>query len=203
MPKLTLSKSVYLKEAKKLESYQRFLPSLDLKRKQLVIEQAREKAVLDALQRELQELVSSSVSDLPMLGNEEMDLRDLLRVNDVDEARENRLGVVLPLFKNISIEVKDYGLLTKPHWVDILVKRLCRACELRARLGIQETRLALMQKATRKASQRVNLVSKVLIPEAKSNMRKIQIFLADNERAAVVRSKMAKKKKPAAADVEY
>ena len=98
--------------------------------------------------------------------------------------------------------MQDYGLLTKPHWVDLLVKRLHRACELRAQLDIQQQRVELMQFAARKATQRVNLVSKILIPEAQGNMRKIQIFLSDNERAAVVRSKIAKKKKLRLAGLE-
>jgi len=59
-----------------------------------------------------------------------------------------------------------------------------------------------MRKASRKATQRVNLVSKILIPEALGNIRKIRIFLADNERAAVVRSKIAKKKKLRLAELE-
>lgn len=202
MTKLTLSKSSYLKEAKKLESYERFLPSLDLKRKQLFIEKAKEKTELQNIQRELKQLIASSAEELQMLGNEEINLDSLVKVSAVQQTEENRLGVVLPLLQKVDIETTDYGLLTKPHWVDLLVVRLQRACELRARLGIQEERLRLMEKASRKATQRVNLVSKILIPEAKANIRKIQIFLSDNERAAVVRSKIAKKKKLRLAELE-
>lgn len=202
MTKLTLSKSSYLKEAKKLESYERFLPSLDLKRKQLFIEKAKEKAELQKIQSELTQLIANSAEELQMLGNDEINLDNLVMVSAVQQAEENRLGVVLPVLQKVDIETKDYGLLTKPHWVDFLVVRLQRACELRARLGIQEKRLRLMEKASRKATQRVNLVSKILIPEAKANIRKIQIFLSDNERAAVVRSKIAKKKKLRLAELE-
>lgn len=202
MTKLRLSKSSYLKEARKLESYQRFLPSLDLKRKQLFIEQAKEKAELQKIQRELDELITASAEDLQMLGNEEISLDNLLKVSAIHKREENRLGVVMPVMQKLDVEIMNYGLLTKPHWVDLLVVRLRRACELRARLQVQEVRLQLMQKASRKATQRVNLVSKILIPEALGNIRKIQIFLADNERAAVVRSKIAKKKKLRLAELE-
>lgn len=195
MPKLTLSKSSFLKEAKKLEGYQRFLPSLDLKRKQLFIELTKESNLLADLKQELDELIEKSANDLQMLSNEEIDFSGLIRVRDLAEGSENRLGVILPVLDHVSIEVQEYGLLTKPHWVDLLVARLHRACELRSQLMVQERRVAIVKKASRKATQRVNLVSKILIPEAKENIRKIQIFLADNERAAVVRSKIAKKKK--------
>jgi V/A-type H+-transporting ATPase subunit D len=39
----------------------------------------------------------------------------------------------------------------------------------------------------------VNLFDKILIPTAKKNIQKIQIYLADAERAAVVRSKLTKR----------
>jgi V/A-type H+-transporting ATPase subunit D len=51
-----------------------------------------------------------------------------------------------------------------------------------------------MQAAVRRVSQRVNLFEKILIPNADKNIARIQIFLSDVERAAVVTSKIAKAK---------
>jgi V/A-type H+-transporting ATPase subunit D len=45
----------------------------------------------------------------------------------------------------------------------------------------------------------VNLFEKVLIPRAKKNIRYIQIYLSDMERAAVVASKISKGKQAAEA----
>lgn len=195
MSKLTLSKASFLKESKQLATYEHFLPSLDLKRKQLLIEQVKEEKRYQDLHKELKDLIALTKERLPMLGNTEMEFEGLVNVERVDYGEENRLGVNLPTVKDIEITVKDYGLLTKPHWVDLLVRRLRSACELRIQLANATSRVALLRKATRKATQRINLVSKILIPEARKNIRKIQIFLSDNERAAVVRSKIAKKKK--------
>jgi V/A-type H+-transporting ATPase subunit D len=55
--------------------------------------------------------------------------------------------------------------------------------------------VARMQGAVRRVTQRVNLFEKVLIPNAKRNIARIQIFLSDVERAAVVTSKIAKGKR--------
>ena len=44
-------------------------------------------------------------------------------------------------------------------------------------------------------TQRFNLFDKVLIPRTRTNIRKISIYLADAERAGVVKSKIAKRKK--------
>jgi V/A-type H+-transporting ATPase subunit D len=38
----------------------------------------------------------------------------------------------------------------------------------------------------------VNLFEKILIPTAKKNIQRIQIFLGDADRSAIVRSKIAK-----------
>ncbi|NLE02403.1 MAG: V-type ATP synthase subunit D, partial [Fibrobacter sp.] len=43
-------------------------------------------------------------------------------------------------------------------------------------------------------SQRVNLFKKVKIPQAKNLIRKIQISIADQQTAAVVRGKISKRK---------
>jgi V/A-type H+-transporting ATPase subunit D len=54
--------------------------------------------------------------------------------------------------------------------------------------------IRLLEKELRTTSQRVNLFEKVKIPEAKENIRVIGIYLGDQQTAAVVRGKIAKKK---------
>ncbi len=56
------------------------------------------------------------------------------------------------------------------------------------------TQIALLEDELRITSQRVNLFEKVKIPETKENIRKIGIYLGDQQTAAVVRGKIAKKK---------
>ena len=95
--------------------------------------------------------------------------------------------------------MQAYALLGRPHWVDPVVDALRTAVELRLQLQIAEQRLALLSQAVRKITQRVNLFDKVLIPQTQANIKKIRIYLSDAERAAVVNSKIAKRKKGAAA----
>ena len=52
----------------------------------------------------------------------------------------------------------------------------------------------LLEKELRSTSQRVNLFEKVKIPEAIENIRVIEVYLGDQQTAAVVRGKIAKKK---------
>ena len=93
--------------------------------------------------------------------------------------------------------VQEYSTLVTPFWVDLLVENLEKLAELRVHLQIRQERVIRLDYAARKITQRVNLFEKVLIPRAEENIRRIVIFLSDQERAAVVRSKIAKGKNAA------
>lgn len=201
MTQLTLSKSTYLKEARKLANYKRYLPALDLKRQQLMLEKNKAKSKLLEVEGELHTLLDSSARELQMLANSEIQFGELVAVEKAEIVEQNLMGVTLPKLNQVQFTELEHGYLTQPHWVDLLIKRLKRAAELTLSRQIHQQRLDLLTTAVRKATQRVNLVSKVLIPETNRNMRKISIFLSDNERAAVVRSKLAKKKKQASDDL--
>ena len=60
----------------------------------------------------------------------------------------------------------------------------------------------LIANELRVTTQRVNLFEKVKIPECSENIRVIQIYLGDQQTAAVGRSKIAKRKMQTAADNE-
>jgi V/A-type H+-transporting ATPase subunit D len=87
-----------------------------------------------------------------------------------------------------------------PFWVDLMIEHLRRLAEQSVWLQVRQERLRRLEVATRRITQRVNLFEKVLIPQAEGNIRKIVIFLSDQERAAVVRSKIAKQKHRAPPD---
>ncbi len=202
MTQLTLSKSTYLKESKKLANFKRYLPSLDLKRQQLMLEKNKAKEQLNTITKELQALEAETAEQLQMLANQEMQLGELICLDHSEITQQNLMGVRLPKLVAVRFKELEQYFLTRPHWVDLLIKRLQRAVELSLQQKIHEQRLDILQKAVRKASQRVNLVAKILIPQAENNMKKISIFLSDNERAAVVRSKLAKKKKQSNVSVQ-
>ena len=85
-------------------------------------------------------------------------------------------------------------MLAKPFWVDFLVEYLQRMCTLRVHLQVRKERVNRLNHQVRRITQRVNLFEKVLIPRAQENVKRIRIGLGEEERSAVVRSKIAKKK---------
>lgn len=197
MARLALNKASLSKQTRQLKTFERFLPSLDLKRRQLMAERARERVAIERTRRAGEELREAVAAQIPMLANREIDLAELVKVKAVALGEINVVGTRLPNLEGVEVQVRQYGYLAKPHWVDRLADELTRMLELQVRLAVHERRAALLEQAVRKVTQRVNLFEKVLIPRTRENIKKITIYLADAERAAVVRSKIAKRKRAA------
>jgi V/A-type H+-transporting ATPase subunit D len=195
MPRLSLTKASLSKQKRQLKTFEGVLPSLDLKRRQLSAEQAKVKQILSETQKRLEGLEPEIAKEIPMLSNELVDLKDIVKVTGVDLGEENLMGTRLPKVNQVEIKVRDYALLGKPFWVDRLVELLKTALEIQISLQVGQQRLELLNRAERTVTQRFNLFDKVLIPQTKANIKKIQIYLSDAERAGVVNSKIAKGKK--------
>ena len=199
MARLALNKASLTKLNRQLKAYKDFLPSLDLKRRQLLGEQAKAKQAIATLNQQLTALEPLIANDLLMLSNPGVDLTHIVKIVGVDVVKENVMGTRLPKLNAVDIQIQAYALLGRPHWVDRVVDLLRTAVELRLQLQVAEQRLVLLSQAVRKITQRVNLFDKVLIPQTQANIKKIRIYLSDAERAAVVNSKIAKRKKGTAA----
>lgn len=202
MARVALNKASLQREQRKLGTYRRFLPSLDLKRRQLIAEREKARRVYGELEDSLDQLRRQVGEQVPMLANREVELDRLVTVTGVELAEQNMVGTRLPVLRDVHLAVRPYGLLTRPHWVDRLVDLLKRGLELKVRLQVQARRVRLLEEAVRKITQRVNLFDKVLIPRTQENIRSIKLFLADAERAGVVRAKIAKGKRAREAAAE-
>jgi len=193
MAKLVLSKSGLQKQRENMRLYERVLPSLELKRMQLTAELKRAREVLVNLQTEMERHLREVSEQMPMLADSEMDLSGLVDVESIDIQEENIVGVRLPRLVDVRCRIKDYSMLTRPHWVDMLGAQLEQRVSQKALVRVAADRVRLLEQAVRKVTQRNNLFEKILIPETKGNIRKIRIYLADADRSTVVRSKITKR----------
>jgi len=180
-----------------LKMFQRFLPSLDLKRQQLLAAYKIARDELAVAEAEIADCQQTLSGLLPLLGSTTLpaeSLRHLVHIESVIIEEENVLGTILPFARDVRFQTEDYSRLVAPFWVDLLIEALERMATLRVHLQVRRQRASRLDAAVRRITQRVNLFDKVLIPGAKKNIKRIRIFLSDEERAAVVRSKIAKKK---------
>ena len=199
MSRLPLSKAQLAKENTNLAMYRRYLPSLDLKRKQLMAERAKTRERIAEIDSIISEQLETNGAENPMLANRDIDLKGLAQLTSVRLGERNVVGQRLPVVEEIEVAIAPYGFLIRPHWVDLVAERLKEVLRLRVEARIAHRQLELLDAAVTKVTQRVNLFEKVLIPQARNNVRRIQIALGDVERAAVVTSKIAKRKREATA----
>jgi V/A-type H+-transporting ATPase subunit D len=195
LPRLTLSKASLTEQGLRLKTYERYLPSLDLKRRQLLNERVQAAAALEATGRAIADLRARVRAELPMASDLEVEVTGLVAVAGVEIGEDNFMGVRLPRLGRVTLDRRPYALLAKPEWVDRLAELLAAMLELRVRLQVERRRLALLDQAVRTITQRFNLFDKVLIPRTRANIKRIRIVLADGERAGVVRAKIAKAKR--------
>ena len=195
MARLAYSKSSLSKESWKLKRYKQFLPSLDLKRQQLAVERKKAQLTLGQTEFEIEQCYQQSSEMLPMLADKSIHVHNLVKVSRLEMAEENVVGVHLPVIKKLTIDVQEYSLFTEPHWVDQLVVQLKIMMQLKLQHQVEQQRVETLGEAVKKVTQRVNLFDKVLIPKAQQDIRKIRIYLSDQERAGVVRAKSTKQKR--------
>ncbi len=194
MARIPLNKAQLRHEKENLTAFRRYLPALDLKRQLLMAERQRARQRVKDLAEQRAALVVAAGADIPMLADARIKLEGLVTLGEVKVESENVAGARLPVVADVEIRRTDYGRMVRPHWVDAAVERLAEAVRLAVEARVAEERLALVEKAVAKITQRVNLFDKLLIPETEGNIAKINVYLGDAERAAVVRSKIAKRK---------
>lgn len=194
MARLSLSKTQLAKENTNLAMYRRYLPSLDLKRRQLTAERNKTQARIAEIEAQIKRRAAKIGEEIPMLANKDIDLRGLVTLKAVKIAERNVVGLRLPGLVDIEVDVARYGYLVRPHWVDLVAERLKEVLRLRVEAQVTQRQVALLDAAVTKVTQRVNLFDRVLIPHTRANIRRIDIALGDRERSAVVNAKIAKHK---------
>ena len=196
---IKLTKNEQKVQKDRLKQYQRYLPTLQLKKQQLQQMIMKTRAELEQKEAERVQMIGNlddwvAVFAENAIFEEEKSLENLVQPKTVICRNENIAGVTVPKFvelefKDISYSVDDY-----PLWVDTALIKLREIARLDALVSTLRKQEELLEKELRSTSQRVNLFEKVKIPEAKENIRVIGVYLGDQQTAAVVRVKISKKK---------
>ncbi len=193
MAKVKLTKNALKAERDALKRYERYLPTLLLKKQQLQVEMRSLQAKVMA-KREEEDTLRKSISGWIGLYAEPVDWKRYISVKEVREGEGNIAGVEIPLFDGVDFNVTIPDFFTTDAWLDEGIRSLQGLISLRLERRVLEKQYELLSGELRSTSQRVNLFEKVKIPEAKENIRTINIFLSDQQISGVARSKLAKGK---------
>lgn len=179
----------------RLTQLEKYLPTLQLKKALLQLE-------INQVQGELEKLdAEKKAFEEKMDGYRQLltdtDARSLfqaLEVVSINKRFENIAGVEIPIFEGIVFREPTYFLFDTPYWLESGIQGGQDLIESREKISIFREKKKLLEKELREVSIRVNLFEKIMIPRTKENIKKVKIFLADMQLAAVAQTKVAKRK---------
>ncbi|MBN2345033.1 MAG: V-type ATP synthase subunit D [Candidatus Aminicenantes bacterium] len=192
MPAVKLTKSELKLQKDALKRYRRYLPTLILKKQQLQMVIRQLEGRLNEETRKRQRLLDDAAPWRDLFA-EPFPFPDWLRVERVQTESANVAGVEIPVFKSLDFARTGHDLFLTPPWVDEALHLLSRLSRLDVEIGLLQRQVLLLEAELRITTQRVNLFEKVKIPQAIESIRRIHIYLGDQQTAAVVRGKIAKK----------
>lgn len=194
MAKIKLTKNELKVQKDALKMYRRYLPTLTLKKQQLQTEIRTIEAEARAVKKEKQELEKGFRDWIAVFSEKDAFPHGVITVSNIRKGKGNIAGVDIPTYEGADFRRGDYDLYTTPLWVDIAAEHMEKAISLDLKAEVLFEQVRLLEAELLATTQRVNLFEKVKIPETEKNIKKISIYLADQQVNAVVRSKISKRK---------
>jgi len=191
--KVKLTKGELKRQRDALKQYQRYLPTLQLKKQQLQVEILHQLSLLEQRQA-AEESKRQAASGWIGLLSDNFEITKYILPQEAITDIKNIAGVDIKVFQRAEFIAPEYDLFLAPLWVDVAVEDLKTINALRQELHLLEEGLAILRHELRITTQRVNLFEKVKIPEAEEAIRQIKIYIGDQMTNAVGRSKIAKRK---------
>jgi V/A-type H+-transporting ATPase subunit D len=192
MAKIKLTKNELKKQKDSLKMFQRYLPTLMLKKQQLQGEIRLTELRLKELRAQKERLDESFKTWIAVFGEKDVFTPDILKITRLKTGLGNIAGVAIPIFEGAEFQITPYDLFGTPLWLDAAVEKMEQALLLDLEAEIVEEQRKRLDHELRITTQRVNLFEKVKIPETKGSIKKIQVYLGDQQTSAVVRGKIAK-----------
>jgi len=193
MPKIRLTKNELKLQKDALRRFQRYLPMLQLKKKQLQLEIIKVHQAIREVGKNIENLRNVVIQWVDVFA-QGFPVGDKFRLKEIKTGQDNIAGLDLPKYLGVEFEEEEYDLLRTPFWVDKGIEVIKKMIAYKSELLVYRKQIDILKEELRIATQRVNLFEKVKIPEARENIRVIQIYLGELKTAEVVRGKIAKAK---------
>jgi V/A-type H+-transporting ATPase subunit D len=194
MGKVKLTKGELKRQRDALRQYERYLPTLQLKKQQLQFEILRQQNLLSEKRNAASKKREAIKAWAGLLSERGINIKQWLIPERIIATTKNVAGVDLPVFERIDFVAAEYDLFATPLWVDFAIEALRSLVSLEEDIKTLEKEINILKHELRITAQRVNLFEKVKIPEAIEAIRLIKIYIGDQMANAVGRSKMAKRK---------
>lgn len=194
MAKIKLTKGELKRQRDALKQFERYLPTLQLKKQQLQLEILQQNVILQDIKQTLIKKRHAIHSWAGLLAEPQVDIKLFLKPEKIITHLKNIAGVDIPVFDTLEFGEQDYDLFLMPLWLDIAIQSLKEVIILNKEILVRQEGVNILRQELRVTTQRVNLFEKVKIPLAQENIRLIKIYIGDQMANAVGRSKIAKRK---------
>jgi len=191
--RIRLNKVSLREQKQKMAMYERFLHALEARKQQLIMQLAVIRTNI-LVQRELMETM---LADIRSWASLYWDVGKILRyyiaIREIRCVSRNVAGLKIREFKEVIFDDPGYSLFRTPFSFDTILKKTRDAISLREGIKILEEQEQVLLEGFRKTSQRINLYEKRLIPQCREAIRRISVYLQDQQAAAVGVAKVAKR----------
>jgi V/A-type H+/Na+-transporting ATPase subunit D len=193
--KVKLTKNELRDQEHKLSQLTKYLPTLQLKKG--LLQQEVFKARLECKKKEenfqnlREELINLNYLFAQTPG---VDFSEVVQIEHLNKRYDNIAGVDVPTVEGIEFKKVDYSLFASPLWADSLVNKLQKYVYAREEVYAAKEKQDNLEKELRDVSIRVNLFEKIMIPRTQTAIKKIKVFLSDQQLMAVCQAKAAQKK---------
>ncbi len=195
MADIKLTKTELRDQQMRLAQLEKYLPTLKLKKAMLQAEVQEIKQEIDRLEQLLvQKRKQAEEYSILLATKISIDPTQAVKIKKINKHYENIAGVEVPYFEGLEFEDFSYSLFETPPWIDAAIVGLRVLVEVGAHIKVIEEQKQALENELREVSIRVNLFEKILIPRAQQNIKKIKVFLGDQQLAAVSQAKVAKAK---------
>jgi len=195
MAEIKLNKTELKQQKNLLDQLRKYLPTLQLKQQQLQVEVDSLTPVIEEINNRILKLKTGVEGWAELLTEkEDFVIYELAVVDRVITELENIAGVDVPIFEKVEFQKVEYSLFMTPIWVDQAKDIMRDIVSLREEMRVIVRKQELLAEELRQTNIKVNLFEKRMIPECMKNIRKIRIFLGDQEIAAICNAKIAKEK---------
>lgn len=195
MAEIKLTKNELRLQQQRLAQLEKYLPTLQLKKAMLQLEVSDARIEISKCEEAYNKVNAEVDAYSPLVSDTfSFDFTGAAKVQKISRRYENIAGIEVPYFEGISFADFSYSLFESPPWVDSIVAGLRSLAEALARINVAREKKAALEKELRDVSIRVNLFEKILIPRSLKNIKKIKVFLGDQQLSAVSQAKVAKEK---------
>jgi V/A-type H+-transporting ATPase subunit D len=147
----------------------------------------------------MQEIMQEITAWSALYGDMGSLLRYFIEIKEVKTSVRNVAGLKVPQFHGVEFMDPPYSYFATPFSFEEVMRQSRDAIECREAIRMLKEQERVLFEGFRKTSQRINLYEQRLIPACREAIRKVSVYLQDQQAASVGVAKVAKRMTEAAA----